>query len=91
MVYKESDMDLESFTPGFREIIRDAQAAGLGVIIESNRAIVAVRRHKRTGRILHGMVLWGSGTATDPTVHLSAARGIRKLSLIRRHLGLCPA
>ena len=81
---------MDTFTPGFRAIIRDAQAAGLQVIIKPSKAVVAVRRHKRTGRILQGMVLWGNGTAHDPTIHLGAVRGIRKLSLIRDLLNLPP-
>jgi len=89
----ENDMStpplhLDTFTPGFRAIIRDASAAGLEVTVQPGRALVVVRRHKRTGRILQGMILWGNGTATDPTVDLRVVKGIRRLTWVREALEL---
>ena len=76
------------FTPGFRAIINDAIAAGLEVEEGDSAALIVVKRHARTERILKGMTLYGSGTAIDASITLGVAKGIRKLSDIREHLGL---
>ena len=76
------------FTPGFRAIINDAIAAGLEVEEGDSAALIVVKRHARTERILRGMTLYGSGTAIDASITLGVAKGIRKLSDIREHLGL---
>lgn len=83
-----SDDWRRGMTPGFNRIIEDARAQGCEIREDGPAVQVIARRHKGTGRVLCGMVLYPSGTAFDMTVDASIAKGVRRLRTVRDTLGL---
>jgi len=71
-------------------LLTDAKAAGFQVENKPGGATYIVRRHKRTRRILAGIVLWPNGTATRADVALDACLAIRTYAEKRAALGLKP-
>ena len=75
-------------TPGFQSIINDARKQGCEVIDEGNRTLIVARRHRRTGKILTGLLMYPNGWAVDPNTDPSVSIAINKLDTIRKTLGL---
>lgn len=78
----------DDMTPGFKKIIEDAKAQGCEVREDGSAVQVIARRHRGTGRILCGMILYPYGTAIDMTVEPAIAKGVRRLDQVRNTLGL---
>lgn len=74
-------------TAPYRELVQDAARAGYTITYQRGRTLI-VRKHKRTGRILRGLVLYANGTALDVTLRLDVTKGLRSYAAMRRVLGL---
>lgn len=79
--------DFSAFSPAKQRLIADAQDAGYEVERDGAQVEV-VRRHKRTGSILQGIVLYQDGTAIRCDVDISIATGMRSNAEMRDVLSL---
>lgn len=83
------DCDFSAFSPAKRALIEDAKRAGYSVRRDDYQVAI-VRRHKGTGRVLQGIVLYQDGTAIRADVDLSVATGMRSDADMRAVLSLPP-
>ncbi|MHC4776946.1 MAG: hypothetical protein ACYTFG_00065 [Planctomycetota bacterium] len=79
-----------TMTPRRKQLLEDARRAGYQVQVAEEGHIEIVRRHARTGAILHGLVIYPNGTGFDAAVPLSVARGMRSYRDFRSTLKLQP-
>ena len=70
-----------------KQVIEDARRAGY-LIEDKGSAVNVVRRHKRTNKILYGVVWYEDGVAIRADIALNATTAIRGLKNIRKALGL---